>query len=137
PIVGVRYQCANCPSDPKSYNLCSSCENLSFIVHPLPHVFLKLNRRVDNPIFTPLPLLPVLYEESETGEYAHLQNDFENLVHKETYCDLCMSPIEGAWFKCVYCNADLCDDHEQLHNENHCCIVLKSQVDFDQLKWVF
>ncbi|KAG8899112.1 hypothetical protein FRB99_006936 [Tulasnella sp. 403] len=69
-IMGVRYQCANCPSFPMSYNLCMDCEKMSFIIHPLPHVFLKFNRRVDRPIQIPRPLLPILYEEPPAGDFV-------------------------------------------------------------------
>jgi hypothetical protein len=54
--------------------------------------------------------------------------DQSNLIHDTTYCDLCMKKIRGVWYRCAYCSSDMCDLHEQTHNENHCCIVFKSKV---------
>lgn len=81
PIVGERYQCANCPSEPQSYNLvrspvtykerlthlfllscsqCSKCERTSYTVHDPMHVFLKFDRPAHFPLQSTLPILPIL-----------------------------------------------------------------------------
>jgi hypothetical protein len=59
-IMGRRFQCANCPSDPVPYNLCSICELRSYRVHDPKHVFFKFDRPVHIPLQSPRPLLPIL-----------------------------------------------------------------------------
>jgi hypothetical protein len=80
PIIGVRYQCANCPSSPTSYSLvslsfmytctysfltsiqqCSSCEERSYFRHDPLHVFIKIPRPVSKQIESPFALIPKLY----------------------------------------------------------------------------
>lgn len=76
PIMGVRYQCANCPSYPKSISLvrgaffaqssrpkalslylqCERCEARSYALHDPWHVFFKLPRPVDRPLVLQPPL---------------------------------------------------------------------------------
>lgn len=76
PIVGVRYQCANCSSYPKSISLvcgfflaqssgpktlirilqCERCEARSYALHDPWHVFFKLPRPVDRPLVLQPPL---------------------------------------------------------------------------------
>jgi len=137
PIIGVRYQCANCPSYPISYNLCHECERASFIIHPVPHVFIKFNRRVDRPLQSPQPLLPVLYVVPPEGmDFADSIENIHHLVHDKTYCDLCMTRITGAWYRCAYCSSDMCDLHEATHNSEHCCIVFKSEVNLNALRGI-
>lgn len=48
----------------------------------------------------------------------------------KTICDLCMSPIMGAWFRCAYCAKDLCEvcEHMDTHDKTHVFFVLKSSV---------
>ncbi|EKM50674.1 uncharacterized protein PHACADRAFT_178406, partial [Phanerochaete carnosa HHB-10118-sp] len=60
-ILGVRYQCAMCPSTPQGYNLCTECDARSYAVHDPMHVFFKLPRPLDIPIDVDGPLLPILY----------------------------------------------------------------------------
>ncbi|KIO32050.1 hypothetical protein M407DRAFT_19077 [Tulasnella calospora MUT 4182] len=138
-IVGPRYQCANCPSYPVSYNLCAECERSSFVIHPFPHVFLKFNRRVDHPVQTPHPLLPVLYEIPADGDFMDSIGNAANYVHEIAYCDLCMTPIRGVWYRCGHCNSDLCDFHEHTHNEDHSFIVIKAKASLGVLQdlWDF
>jgi len=135
-IVGVRYQCVNCPSSPVSYNLCHGCERVSFVIHPLPHVFIKFNRPVDRPIQSAEPLLPILYVEPAEGDFVDTIGDASLLLHALTYCDRCMTQIRGAWYRCVYCGGDMCGAHEQTHNVDHCCLVFKSEVDMDVLQTI-
>ncbi|KAG8999432.1 hypothetical protein FRB94_006173 [Tulasnella sp. JGI-2019a] len=135
-IIGVRYQCANCPSAPVGYNLCHQCERMSFTIHPLPHVFIKFNRRVDRPIQSREPLVPVLYEEPADGDFVDASDERSQLFHEVTYCDRCMTQIRGAWYHCVYCAADMCDMHEQTHNVDHCCLVFKSKVNLHVLQTI-
>ena len=76
PIIGVRYQCANCPSYPKSVSLvrhihpqtlelqmltparaqCERCEARSYALHDPWHVFFKLPKPVDQPLILQPPL---------------------------------------------------------------------------------
>lgn len=109
---------------------CYECEKTSFIIHPFPHVFLKLNRRVDRAIQAPDALLPILYEEPVDGSdfIDSMAANISGLVHESTLCDLCVQPIHGPWFHCVYCSSDMCDVHEATHNPDHCSIVFKSKV---------
>ena len=53
-----------------------------------------------------------------------------NVVHGNIFCDLCMDPIRGQWFHCVYCPRDLCDHCEEVdeHDTNHFPIVAKAPV---------
>jgi hypothetical protein len=50
------------------------------------------------------------------------------LKHVHALCDRCMVIIQGAWFRCVYCGKDLCDDCEEIdtHDDTHVFLVLKS-----------
>ncbi|KAG8970166.1 hypothetical protein FRC05_000687 [Tulasnella sp. 425] len=138
-IVGPRFQCANCPSYPVSYNLCAECERSSFVIHPFPHVFLKFNRKVDHPVQTPHPLLPVLYEVPPDGDFMDSIGNVASYVHEIAFCDLCMTPIRGVWYRCGHCNSDLCDFHEQTHNEDHSFIVIKAKASLNVLQelWDF
>lgn len=136
-IVGLRYQCANCPSFPFAYNLCAECEMKSFDVHPRPHVFLKFNRRVDRPVQTQHPLLPNIYKTPIYRRRQSLSGSVEPIKFRgppSVYCDLCMTIIEGAWYRCGHCNADLCDFHEQTHDATHVFLVIKEEVDWDVLR---
>ncbi|EUC59772.1 PB1 domain protein [Rhizoctonia solani AG-3 Rhs1AP] len=132
-IRGVRYQCATCPSLPTSYNLCFQCEQKSHLIHDPYHVFLKLPRPVDRPIESPHPVIPVVYSEPAGGHHrgpeprAYLQA----LRHSNALCDLCSSPIVGAWFRCITCGKDYCDECESIggHDPTHIFVVFKSKVD--------
>ncbi|KAM3586007.1 hypothetical protein VKS41_002538 [Umbelopsis sp. WA50703] len=54
-IYGVRYKCGNCAD----FDFCSRCE--ASANHDPKHVFLKIKRPVNGPIFSNVPLLPNLY----------------------------------------------------------------------------
>jgi len=136
PIVGVRYQCGSCASLPTSYNLCSACEQLSYVVHDSTHVFFKLPKPVDRPIESILPVLPPLYKHCvgpSNGVYdpQNPREYLQRLVHATAYCDLCMDQIRGEWFRCIYCEKDLCEHCEPMdtHDGTHFFVVFKADVD--------
>ncbi|KAI0769252.1 hypothetical protein BC629DRAFT_1595952 [Irpex lacteus] len=134
-IIGVRYQCALCPSNPEGYNLCSNCEPHSYAIHDPMHIFLKLPRPVDKPIQSDGPLIPILYRipaGPPGGVYSRErpQEYLREVMHKSAVCDRCMTHIVGEWFRCVYCAKDLCDACEAVdtHNDTHFFMVFKSMV---------
>ncbi|KAJ3559617.1 hypothetical protein NM688_g233 [Phlebia brevispora] len=136
PIVGVRFQCANCPSKPEPYSLCSECEPHSYAVHDPMHVFFKLHRPVDIPLENDLPFLPILYRAPAGPPGGAYRRDQPNtylttLLHPSAVCDLCTNRIKGEWFRCVYCAKDLCDTCEAVdtHDCTHFFMVFKSAVD--------
>ncbi|KAI0629363.1 hypothetical protein C8Q77DRAFT_1143553 [Trametes polyzona] len=135
PIVGVRYQCANCPSYPKSVSLCERCEARSYALHDPWHVFFKLPRPVDRPLVLQPPL-PRLYKTpaGPAGGVFNLidpKGYLNNLTHPFAVCDRCMSHIRGEWFHCAYCPKDLCDSCAEVdtHDPTHLFVVFKSNVD--------
>ncbi|KAH0582797.1 hypothetical protein H2248_010706 [Termitomyces sp. 'cryptogamus'] len=142
-IIGIRYQCANCPSSPRAYNLCENCEQRSYIVHDPMHIFFKLPRPVHKPIEDLFPMVPILYQMPvgpqspfmDTTEPAAYLN---NLKHASSLCDRCIKVIVGAWFRCAYCARDLCDTCEAVdtHNDTHVFLVFKSLVDVKILRLV-
>ncbi|KAF8523621.1 hypothetical protein JB92DRAFT_2806879 [Gautieria morchelliformis] len=137
-IVGVRYQCASCPSSPSSYNLCSTCEMKSYIVHDPRHIFIKIPRAVDRQIQTPYPLLPPTLYRSPAGFVAGRRMDpridprtyLQSLYHRTAVCDRCIEHIRGVWHHCAYCGSDLCEDCEAMdaHDKTHLFLVFKSMV---------
>ncbi|KIY71922.1 hypothetical protein CYLTODRAFT_418465 [Cylindrobasidium torrendii FP15055 ss-10] len=140
-IAGVRYQCGNCPSKPTAFNLCAHCEARSYMLHDPTHVFFKLPRRVDRPIESSRALLPKLYRQPVgPGPDTIISDDpqayLRELTHSTALCDLCMTCIQGAWFRCVYCGKDLCDACEELdnHNYKHFFMVFKAPVDMHAVK---
>ncbi|KAH8921063.1 hypothetical protein BT69DRAFT_1321047 [Atractiella rhizophila] len=62
-IVGMRWLCANCSTDP-SYNLCEDCEKSSQIIHDPLHAFLRLPRPLERPLPRLPRLLPILYQQT-------------------------------------------------------------------------
>ncbi|GAA6010084.1 hypothetical protein JCM10207_007551 [Rhodosporidiobolus poonsookiae] len=72
--LGVRYLCANCPTAPRSYDLCARCEPHSEEMHDPSHAFL----RITHPLRRPLPgvraLLPVLYRRDRDEGAAAAAN---------------------------------------------------------------
>ncbi|KAJ7210554.1 hypothetical protein GGX14DRAFT_451130 [Mycena pura] len=136
-IVGVRYQCANCPSSPLSVNLCAHCEEHSYTMHDPSHVFFKLPRPVQQPLASHHGFLPKLYK-SPAGPPAGMdpRTFLSELRHSVAVCDRCMLPIPGVWFRCAYCAVDYCDACEAVdtHNDSHCFMVFKSAVDMQALK---
>ncbi|KAJ7734533.1 hypothetical protein B0H14DRAFT_2995705 [Mycena olivaceomarginata] len=136
-IVGVRYQCANCPSQPQGFSLCAKCEENSYTMHDPGHVFFKLPRPVQRPLVSPFAFLPRLYKSPAgppPGMDPHTY--LSTLQHPAALCDRCMSSIPGVWFRCAYCGMDLCDACEAVdtHNDSHCFIAFKSPVDMQALK---
>ncbi|GLB41855.1 putative protein with zinc-binding domain, present in Dystrophin, CREB-binding protein [Lyophyllum shimeji] len=140
PIIGIRYQCANCPSSPRAYNLCDKCERRSYIVHDPKHIFFKLPRPVQRPIESSLPMVPVLYREPVGPQSVTMEMDptayLTELIHQSSVCDRCMTIIVGAWFRCAYCARDLCDACEEVdtHHDKHVFLVFKSLVDMNTFK---
>ncbi|KAH9479475.1 ZZ-type zinc finger-containing protein P35G2.11c [Psilocybe cubensis] len=140
-IVGVRYQCAHCPSLTSPYSLCSECEKRSYIIHDPMHIFFKLPRPVLRPIQSAFPMLPPLYK-MPAGPPPNIPktNDprayLASLVHPSAICDRCMTCIEGEWFRCAYCARDLCDNCEGVdtHDDTHVFLVLKAPVDMALFK---
>ena len=53
-----------------------------------------------------------------------------NVIHVNIFCDLCMDPIRGQWFHCVYCPRDLCSHCEEVdeHDRTHFSMVAKAPV---------
>ncbi|KIY49918.1 hypothetical protein FISHEDRAFT_40294 [Fistulina hepatica ATCC 64428] len=133
PIVGARYQCANCPSSPTAYNLCENCEPKSYLIHDYSHVFFLLPRPVHRSLESPYPLIPKLYKEGAgsppgIGDPENPREYLKKLVHTSAVCDRCIKPIQGEWFRCAYCSKDLCDVcHEvDTHNDSHVFLVFKA-----------
>lgn len=81
-------------------------------------------------------LVPRYQLPPEGIDMADFAGDPDDLLHEATYCDLCMTLIRGPWYRCAYCSSDMCDLHEQTHNEDHCCMVFKAKVDLQILRYV-
>ncbi|KAM5536597.1 hypothetical protein V8D89_009692 [Ganoderma adspersum] len=148
PIIGVRYQCANCSSYPKSVSLCERCEARSYALHDPTHFFFKLPRPVNRPLVLQPPL-PRLYKKpaGPPGGALNLNDPkgksachrtacscfhryLQTLTHAFAVCDRCMSHISGEWFHCAYCPKDLCDSCAEVdtHDNTHLFVVFKSDV---------
>ncbi|OSX64438.1 hypothetical protein POSPLADRAFT_1138078 [Postia placenta MAD-698-R-SB12] len=148
-VVGIRYQCASCPSLPKPYSLCAHCEERSYILHDPFHVFFKFPRPLNRPLQVGRPLVPKLYKYPAgppDGNYAMsnpkgtcLHCDvlhsattayLAGLVHSFALCDRCMTRINGEWYRCGYCSIDLCEVCQRMdtHNDRHAFVVFKSPV---------
>lgn len=128
--MGRRFQCANCPSDPEPYNLCSICELRSYRVHDPRHVFFKFDRPVHIPLRSPNPLLPLLYKSRAGQVPASAPRNprdptgyLKHVLHKDTLCDIHSDQIRGIWLRCAHCAAgfDICSDAEQIadHDATH------------------
>ncbi|KAI9433567.1 hypothetical protein H4582DRAFT_1986714 [Lactarius indigo] len=141
PIIGVRYQCLNCPSKPSSFNLCSDCEVKSYRVHDPMHAFLKIPRPVDipGPLESEYPIIPILYRDpagpAPGSPSANTPGDpaayLRDLTHAFARCDRHMQRIVGKWYRCAFCAKDLCADCEvfDTHDGTHVFLVLKAPVD--------
>jgi len=146
PIIGVRYQCLNCPSKPSSFNLCSDCETKSFRVHDPMHTFLKIHRPVDipGPLESEFPIIPILYRDpagpAPNSPIADIPGDpaayLRDLTHAFALCDRHMRRIVGKWYRCAFCAKDLCSDCEVLdtHDNTHLFLVFKSPVDMQAFR---
>ncbi|KAJ7735656.1 hypothetical protein DFH07DRAFT_843521 [Mycena maculata] len=136
-IVGVRYQCANCPSAPNGFSLCAGCEEHSYSVHDPTHIFFKFPRPVQRPLVSPFAFLPRLYKiPAGPPPGVDPRVYLCSLEHSAAVCDRCMEGIQGAWFRCAYCAMDLCDACEAVdtHNDAHIFMAFKSPVDMQALK---
>lgn len=144
-IMGVRYQCACCPSpDGEGYSLCQNCEARSYQLHDPMHCFFKIPRPVDRKIQEDDALLPPVYilaagesldvlpPEAMSDPRAYLQT----IVHRVALCDRCIQRISGEWYHCAYCAKDLCDECEAMdsHDASHLFVVFKSVVDMAILR---
>ncbi|KAJ7625539.1 hypothetical protein FB45DRAFT_68258 [Roridomyces roridus] len=130
-IVGVRYQCANCPSSPQGFSLCEHCEKDSYKMHDPMHVFFKLPRPVQKPLVWPYAFLPQLYKPPAGPPPGVDPPTFlASLEHPAVLCDRCMSGIPGVWYRCAYCAKDYCEACEAVdtHNDAHIFMVFKSPV---------
>ncbi|WVO18309.1 hypothetical protein L204_106024 [Cryptococcus depauperatus] len=148
-IVGKRYQCANCPSDPVGFNLCSICELRSYKIHDPNHVFLKFDRPVHIPLRFSRPLLPLLYRHpagrvpssalttiNPRDPTAYLKH----VLHQETLCDVHGEQIRGVWLRCAHCASgfDICQRAESLadHDVTHVFVVFKARVNMATFRHV-
>ncbi|KAE9399947.1 hypothetical protein BT96DRAFT_677457 [Gymnopus androsaceus JB14] len=141
PIFGVRYQCANCPAPQWGYNLCSNCEEASYRVHDSLHAFFKLPRRVNRPIQSNFPMIPVIYKmPAGPSPAAYDVRDptgyLRSIVHPAAVCDRCVTRIQGAWFHCAHCRKDLCSSCESVdtHDDTHVFLVFKALIDMQKLR---
>jgi len=147
PIVGIRYQCLNCPSKPNSFNLCSDCELKSYKVHNPMHVFLKIPRPVDypGPLESDLPIIEVSLYRDPAGPApgspaAEISGDpaayLRDLTHAFALCDRHLLRIVGKWYRCAFCAKDLCAECEELdtHDNTHIFIVFKGSVDMQEFR---
>ncbi|KAH9056729.1 hypothetical protein EDB87DRAFT_1779625 [Lactarius vividus] len=164
PIIGVRYQCLNCPSKPSSFNLCSDCEVKSYRVHDPMHTFLKIHRPVDipGPLESEFPIIPILYRDPAGpppgSPSANIPSDpasmernlsrmrqlligaeigyLRDLTHAFALCDRHMQRIVGKWYRCAFCAKDLCADCEVLdtHDSTHIFVVFKAPVDMQAFR---
>ncbi|KAG8791432.1 hypothetical protein FRC16_000419 [Serendipita sp. 398] len=145
-IIGVRYQCAGCPSsDGQGYSLCVSCEARSYQLHDAMHCFFKIPRPLDRKIQEEDALLPPLYilaageslDEMPPGTSANDPRAYlQTIVHRVALCDRCIQRITGEWYHCAYCAKDLCDACEAMdsHDASHLFVVFKSVVDMSILR---
>ncbi|KLT45979.1 hypothetical protein CC85DRAFT_268587 [Cutaneotrichosporon oleaginosum] len=146
-IMGRRFQCANCPSDPVPYNLCSICELRSYRVHDAKHVFFKFDRPVHMPLQSSRPLLPLLYRTRVGAVPATAvlnprdpTSYLKHVLHKETLCDIHADQIRGIWLRCAHCAAgfDICSEAEPMasasHDPTHVFVVFKARVDMARFR---
>ncbi|KAI9464416.1 hypothetical protein BJY52DRAFT_1397082 [Lactarius psammicola] len=155
PIIGVRYQCLNCPSKPSSFNLCSDCEVKSYRVHDPMHTFLKIRRPVDipGPLESEFPYHTNLVRDICFGPIyrdpagpapgspsADISGDpasyLRDLTHAFALCDRHMRRIVGKWYRCAFCAKDLCADCEvfDTHDSSHLFLVFKAPVDMQAFR---
>ncbi|ORY29144.1 hypothetical protein BCR39DRAFT_532845 [Naematelia encephala] len=146
-IMGRRYQCANCPSEPIAFNLCSICELRSYRIHNPRHLFFKLDRPVHIPLTSRSPLLPILYKTRAGDLPVNATVDprdptayLKHVIHRETLCDIHGDQIRGAWLRCVHCAAgfDICQEAEMVadHDPTHVFVVFKARVDMAKFRQV-
>lgn len=94
------------------------------------HVFFRLDRPVDVPLQSPMPLLPLLYKYPVGAVPSGMVTDninptayLDHVLHRETLCDIHSDQIRGVWLRCAHCAAgfDICQDAEQIvtHDPTH------------------
>ncbi|TIA70222.1 hypothetical protein E3P91_03199 [Wallemia ichthyophaga] len=138
-ITGERYACLHCSGE---YNLCSECENMSYVLHDSLHIFLKLDYQLREPGLRGMGgSIPVLYHlpagKTVDGSDTHTgPNEYLSTIrHDKVVCDRCMEPVMGKWFRCVNLagSYDLCSSCEpsDSHKGEHIYLVMKSIVDMD------
>ncbi|KAH8102342.1 hypothetical protein DFH11DRAFT_1693024 [Phellopilus nigrolimitatus] len=103
---------------------CANCEQRSYLLHDLMHIFFKLPRPVDRPIESQFAILPILYVPNAFPSHIVFLSSavpvyLATLHHNAVLCDHCMDCIKGVWFRCVYCAKDLCDVCENLSPHAH------------------
>ena len=71
-----------------------------------------------------------LHFSDQKGIFQFRAAYLSTLSHPSALCDLCMTQIQGEWFRCCYCSRDLCDACEEVdtHDDTHVFIVFKSMV---------
>ncbi|KDE07399.1 hypothetical protein MVLG_02266 [Microbotryum lychnidis-dioicae p1A1 Lamole] len=134
-IRGTRWTCAQCPSVPSTYDLCSNCEPSSHNLHDPLHCFLRLTQPLQKPLPSLNQLLPILYDplfppprrgkevtargsddssptsslsprDQETSDPDHDSIPLDLMVlHGQVYCDICAELIQGPWLRCCHCPA--------------------------------
>ncbi|TFY76515.1 hypothetical protein EWM64_g7495 [Hericium alpestre] len=70
---------------------------------------------------------------SNTEDPEEYLND---LLHTSAYCDRHMQPIVGKWYRCMYCEKDLCEECEEIdeHDNTHILLVFKAIVNMHAFK---
>lgn len=164
-IMGRRFQCANCPSEPVPYNLCSICELRSYRVHDPRHVFFKFDRPVHVPLQSPRPLLPLLVSLPRPSVLCATRQGVDrqyrtrvgavpatavlnprdptaylkHVLHKETLCDIHADQIRGIWLRCAHCAAgfDICSEAEQMSAASHDPTHGTSALTLTHMKWMW
>ncbi|KAI5477009.1 hypothetical protein MNV49_006967 [Pseudohyphozyma bogoriensis] len=120
-IQGVRWICAQCGSTP-TYDLCSSCEQSSHLIHNPLHCFLRITRPLQHALPPLSQLLPILYDPSAPARFESLTSNGSSrsgsseglndavVLHQNVICDNCLEAIPGAWMRCCHCanSFDLC-----------------------------
>lgn len=76
-------------------------------------------------------MLPQVFADSKSFS-VYLQS----VRQISAICDRCIEPIHGEWFRCANCDADLCEDCEQVgvHDPRHVFLVLKSTIDMQKFR---
>lgn len=133
-IQGIRWLCAQCGSAP-TFDLCSSCERSSHLIHNPLHCFLRITRPLQKALPPLLQLLPVLYDPTSPARFESLSSSGSSrsgssegindavVLHQNVLCDNCLEAICGPWMRCCHCSTsfDLCCeclskiDHDPFH----------------------
>lgn len=78
------------------------------------------------------------YNIRHASDYSTLLVYLQSVKHNSAICDRCIEPIHGEWFRCANCDADLCEDCEQVgvHDARHVFLVFKSTIDMQKFRRV-